>query len=425
MRSQPRDVGLGKSHRARAPEWRVRFYLGHRLPGGFWAGVSTYARRPHRAVRQARKCNRWHRLRRVHRARGGARARASRTGTSASRSCVLTAIAVGVTVHRRHVQRERAAGCAGNAAPASGRGAAPGGAAPRSTPALTCPRTRSRSAHSSISRRTARARRTLSTTAGRPTRSCLKRVTSTPTVVPMPDTSAARSGDRPDRVDIRRRMAPRISILAAFDGAHAVDDARGRRGRLDGESPRGSSDPGRRSAVFLTAIEVEGFRGIGPPSTLRIDPGPGLDPGRWAQRLRQVVILRSARDGAARHQPAVGAARQGVARRVAEPASPAHARRRDVRRRLDASRPLEVARVWKDGDGVDGSTLLSTANPRHPTPSGGRSRSRVIPPLLSHNELEHALDREQSKLYDALAGHPRTRRSCGRPGGPARSATRP
>src|SRR6202035_5986135 len=37
----------------REREWRVRFYLGHRLPGGFWGGVSTYARRPHHAVRQA------------------------------------------------------------------------------------------------------------------------------------------------------------------------------------------------------------------------------------------------------------------------------------------------------------------------------------------------------------------------------------
>ena len=30
------------------------------------------------------------------------------------------------------------------------------------------------------------------------------------------------------------------------------------------------------AAIFLTAIEVEGFRGIGPPTMLSIDPGPGL-----------------------------------------------------------------------------------------------------------------------------------------------------
>src|ERR1700692_2651504 len=43
---------------AREREWRVRFYLGHRLPGGFWGGVSTYARRPHHAVRQGARATR-------------------------------------------------------------------------------------------------------------------------------------------------------------------------------------------------------------------------------------------------------------------------------------------------------------------------------------------------------------------------------
>ena len=80
----------------------MRFSLGHRLPGGFWGGFSTYARRPHRAVRQA-------------------------AHTTGGIGCVgfvvlvvllavgiaywyisipvlvVTAIAVGVTVHRRHV----------------------------------------------------------------------------------------------------------------------------------------------------------------------------------------------------------------------------------------------------------------------------------------------------------------------------------
>jgi hypothetical protein len=100
----------------RAPEWRVRFYLGHRLPGGFWAGVSTYARRPHRAVQQA-------------------------AHTTGGIGCVgfvvlavvlvlgiaywyisvpvlvLTAIAVGVTVHRRHAHRAHAAVTAALSAP--------------------------------------------------------------------------------------------------------------------------------------------------------------------------------------------------------------------------------------------------------------------------------------------------------------------
>jgi hypothetical protein len=91
-----------------APEWRVRFYLGHRLPGGFWAGFSTYARRPHRAVRQA-----------AH-ATGGigcvgfvVLAVVIALGIAywyiSVPVLVLTAIAVGVTVHRQHVHRAEVA----------------------------------------------------------------------------------------------------------------------------------------------------------------------------------------------------------------------------------------------------------------------------------------------------------------------------
>ena len=46
----------------------------------------------------------------------------------------------------------------------------------------------------------------------------------------------------------------------------------------------------------------------------------------------------------------------------------------------------------------------STASPLRPAALGWAQQLAGYPPLLSHNELEHALDREQSKLYDALAG---------------------
>jgi hypothetical protein len=100
----------------------VRFYLGHRLPGGFWAGFSTYARRPHRAVRQAAHTT------------GGigcvgfvVLAVVVALGIAywyvSVPVLVLTAIAVGVTVHRQHVHRAQSAATA----PAL---AAPGAAMP-------------------------------------------------------------------------------------------------------------------------------------------------------------------------------------------------------------------------------------------------------------------------------------------------------
>ena len=88
---------------------------------------------------------------------------------------------------------------------------------------------------------------------------------------------------------------------------------------------------------------------------------------------------------------------------MAEPPSPPFAG--GARFTVDGHRqPLDVGRVWKDGDGVDASTLIVNGKPASPAALGWAPQLAGYPPLLSHNELEHALDREQSKLYDALAG---------------------
>ncbi len=159
----------------------------------------------------------------------------------------------------------------------------------------------------------------------------------------------------------------------------------------------------RRAAVYLTAIEVEGFRGIGPESVLSIVPGPGLTlvVGRngsgkssFSEALEMVLLgtnqrwenrVRVWRDGwqNLHHRHTRVAAKFTV----------------DGRRQ-----PLEVARVWNDGDGVDASRLIVDGKPATPETLGWARALAGHPPLLSHNELEHALDREQSKLYDALAG---------------------
>jgi hypothetical protein len=124
----------------------VRFYIGHRLPGGFWGGVSTYARRPHHAVRQAA------------RATGGIGCAGYvvlavvlvLTITYWYISIpvlVLTAIAVGVTVHRQHVRRRQVTTITPPPAPAAPSSPLPAVASPpllqvlprQRTPPLTMP----------------------------------------------------------------------------------------------------------------------------------------------------------------------------------------------------------------------------------------------------------------------------------------------
>ena len=86
----------------------MRFWLGHRLPGGFWAGVSTYGRRPHYAARSAARttggigCLGWIALAVV-------------IGLAFAYWYItlpvlaLTALAVGITVHRYHARQRNAA----------------------------------------------------------------------------------------------------------------------------------------------------------------------------------------------------------------------------------------------------------------------------------------------------------------------------
>jgi energy-coupling factor transporter ATP-binding protein EcfA2 len=192
-------------------------------------------------------------------------------------------------------------------------------------------------------------------------------------------------------------------VVAAFEGSTAVDSVlRGDREQL-AKAGVPSARSKSTSAVYLTAIEVEGFRGIGPATTLTIDPGPGLTlvvgrngsgkssfsealemlllgtNQRWEQRVK---VWRDGWQNLHHRHTRVAATFTVDGRRV----------------------PLEVARAWKDGGGIEASTLSIDGKIATAEALGWAEHLAGYPPLLSHNELEHALDREQSKLYDALAG---------------------
>src|SRR3984893_9268053 len=192
-------------------------------------------------------------------------------------------------------------------------------------------------------------------------------------------------------------------ILTAFQGADAVEtELRGKPGAAATIGPR-LQPATAPAAVYLTAIEVEGFRGIGPPTTLSIDPGPGLTlvVGRngsgkssFSEALEMVLLGTNQR-----WEQRVKVWRDGWQN--------LHHRHTRVAARFTVDgrkQPLEVARVWNDGDGVDSSTLTVDGKGASSETLGWAPQLAGSPPLLSHNELEHALDREQSKLYDALAG---------------------
>ena len=190
-------------------------------------------------------------------------------------------------------------------------------------------------------------------------------------------------------------------ILAAFQGADVVDAA------LAGEfAAPASVDEGAvkaPSAVYLTAIEVEGFRGIGRPTTLDIDPGPGLTlvVGRngsgkssFSEALEMVLLGTNQR-----WEQRVKVWRDGWQN--------LHHRRTRVAARFTVDgrkQPLDVARFWKEGDGVDGSTLTVDGKPASPAALGVGGAARGISAAPHTTSSSTRSIREQSKLYDALAG---------------------
>lgn len=68
-----------------------------------------------------------------------------------------------------------------------------------------------------------------------------------------------------------------LLILEAFEGDQALDDyLGGGTPAQHAEKPSAAKTPSDARGTFLTSVQVEGFRGIGPATTLNLRPEPGL-----------------------------------------------------------------------------------------------------------------------------------------------------
>ncbi|WP_280439720.1 ATP-binding protein, partial [Nocardia cyriacigeorgica] len=94
---------------------------------------------------------------------------------------------------------------------------------------------------------------------------------------PLPDSTrlAPWIAEQIDRSDLPDEVG--LLILAAFDCDQALDDFLGGAARTNSAAePSPAGAPSDARGTFLTSIEVEGFRGIGPATTLKLRPEPGL-----------------------------------------------------------------------------------------------------------------------------------------------------
>jgi energy-coupling factor transporter ATP-binding protein EcfA2 len=194
-------------------------------------------------------------------------------------------------------------------------------------------------------------------------------------------------------------------VLAAFQGADAVRDSlAGGEHATGGEARRArepAAPPPPRS--FLAALEVQGFRGVGPALTLTLPPGPGLT----------LVVGRNG-SGKSSIAEALELLLTGANRRWQDRPKVWSEGWRNLHHappRISATfavdgraAPLTLTRSWADGVAdVGGSTLRVEGRGKQPDQAGWDQALHSFPPLLSHNELGRILEGRPTELYDALA----------------------
>ncbi|MBJ7593842.1 MAG: AAA family ATPase [Candidatus Dormibacteraeota bacterium] len=189
-------------------------------------------------------------------------------------------------------------------------------------------------------------------------------------------------------------------VFAAFEGSDTLTAV------LSGATASAATKP-RTTAptlagTFLTSIEVEGFRGIGPPVTLKLPPGPGLTlvVGRNGSGKSSLAeALEMLLTGA--NQRWVGRPRVWV-----EGWRNLHQQPPKITASFGVEgRPstLKVTRTWPDAADVSGSVLTIDGKKTTLAEKGWDEALRRYPPLLSHNELGRILEGKPTDLYDALA----------------------
>jgi DNA repair exonuclease SbcCD ATPase subunit len=215
----------------------------------------------------------------------------------------------------------------------------------------------------------------------------------------MPDTTlwklvSARLAAAPPSVDGAGDL-----VLAAFGGTDSL------RSSLEGEERRatkGEQAAPSSTATYLASIEVEGFRGIGPPVALTLQPSPGL-----------TLLVGRNGSGKSSLAEALEMLLTGSNRRWTERAKVwqdgwrnlHHAPARITARfRPDGQRmPMIIERSWTSDSDVAGSSLTIDGKRRDLEENGWSRALESWPPLLSHNELGQILEGRPSELYDALA----------------------
>jgi len=197
-----------------------------------------------------------------------------------------------------------------------------------------------------------------------------------------------------------------VLVIAACEGASELDAV------LESPAPPSSAavpqlEPTKQDPVgaYLASVTVQGFRGVGPETTLEVKSGPGLmlvvgrngsGKSSFAEGL-EVLLTGESRRWAGR-----SAVWKEGWRNLHHP----HPALVEVRLLVEGQGSTRVTRTWdKDAPLGDSHTEVQPKGKTKTTlPSLGWEEALVTyRPFLSYNELGSMLDEEPSKLFDAVS----------------------
>jgi len=194
-------------------------------------------------------------------------------------------------------------------------------------------------------------------------------------------------------------------VLASLANASLKDDARNAVLELlrdESGVPSAAIDDG--TPIFLTSVEVEGFRGIGPKSSLRLQPGAGL-----------TLVVGPNGCGKSSFAEAVERVLTGSTRRWDSSLSDGQENWRNVHhskptrirlgmRRADDHVETTTSIDWRDGDDFKGGHRSVTQPGESDAPAWATCDWRVpldlYPPVLPYTELGAVVGGRLSELFD-------------------------
>jgi recombinational DNA repair ATPase RecF len=192
-------------------------------------------------------------------------------------------------------------------------------------------------------------------------------------------------------------------VLAACDGRDAVENLL--LNVKTGAKPSAQASTKKSAGAYLTALAVQGFRGIGPSQTLTFTPGPGLT----------IVIGRNG-SGKSSFAEALEVLFTGDSKRWSDRSKiwkegwrnlhQSHPAAIEAEMLLEGQGSAKVSCAWDDGAALEAQKVFvqPKGKPKTSLEAIGWKNALVsYRPFLSYNELGSMLDEGPSKLYDALS----------------------